>query len=81
MTAIWGRAGGSGAGREFHVKWWGYDDIQDTTWETAANLNDALADYDGFAANVEPRLSKGELVKLRPKKPKKASCDPPNLVS
>ena len=54
-----------GAGREFQVKWWGYEDEADLTWEPADNLNDALEDYDGYAEHIEPKLSQAEKSKAK----------------
>ena len=52
-------------GREYHVKWYGYDDVEDYTWESTQNLNDALWDYDGFEEHVVPKLSKKEMDEVR----------------
>ena len=54
-----------GAGREYLVKWWGYEDKADLTWETADNLNDALDEYEGYAQNIEPKLSQAEKSKAK----------------
>ena len=51
---------GAGGAREYHVKWYGYDDLADHTWETEKNLNEPPEKYDGFAEHVEPKLSKKE---------------------
>jgi hypothetical protein len=51
---------GAGGVREYHVKWYGYEDLADHTWETEKNLTDPPEKYEGFVEHVEPKLSKKE---------------------
>lgn len=51
---------------------YGFDDLDDYTWEGEQNLNDALWHYDGYEEHVLPKLNKKEVdannAKREPKK-------------
>jgi hypothetical protein len=60
--------------REYHVKWYGFDDMADYTWETEKNLNGRPESYEGYAENVEPKLSKKEKDQARANKAEPAKA-------